>query len=272
MRHARGDHGSSEPSGRAGPAHGRIASLWSRRITGAAIAVIVAAVGLVVVAAVRDGDVGEPTLAPPLPPSAESPTATEPTPPSPTPTPTPEALEVTSPAEPSRASLLSDATEVVLVGDSLAEGAAPALGAILDAAGVPMRVDARSGRGTAEGARALAAMGVQPGGVVVVILGTNDGDDRADAVRNVQAVVEAVPEGTPIRWIDVAREGSTVVNEVIAAVAAIDPDTEVLAWSTVVADNPALLVADRIHFTAEGYATLAAFIASEALGLELAAS
>jgi lysophospholipase L1-like esterase len=254
-----------------GPAHGRVASPWGRRITGAAVTVIVAALGLVVVAAVRDGDVGEPVLSPARV-VVEAPTTPDVTPP--TPTPTPEAIAVTAPpsADPTGDSLVADATEVVLVGDSLAEGSAPALGAILEAAGVPLRADTRTGRGTAEGARALAAMAVQPGAVVVVILGTNDGDDRADAVRNVQAVLGSVPEGTPIRWIDVARAESTVVNEVIAAVAAIDPETEVLAWSAVVADNPELLVADGIHFTAEGYATLAAFIATEALGLELSAS
>jgi hypothetical protein len=233
------------------------------------VAVIVAASGLVVVAAVRDGDAGEPVLSL-APVAVESPTPVEDTPP--TPTPTPEALAVTAHLEPTTQTLVADATEVVLVGDSLAEGSAPVLRAILDAAGVPLRVDARTGRGTAEGARALAAMAVQPGAVVVVVLGTNDGDDRADAVRNVQAVLEAVPDGTPIRWIDVARSGATVVNEVITAVATIDPDTEVLEWSAVVADNAELLVADRIHFTAEGYAALAAFIATEALGLELAAS
>lgn len=269
MRHARQDPGSSGRGGSIGPAHGRVVSGWSAGITGAAVAIIVAALGLVVVAAVRDGDAGEPVLSP-APVAVESPTPVEDTPP--TPTPTPEALVVTAPAEPTPEALVADATEVVLVGDSLAEGATPALGAILDAAGVPLRVDARSGRGTAEGARALAAMAVQPGAVVVVILGTNDGDDRTDAVRNVQAVLEAVPEGTPIRWIDVARADASVVNEVIAATAAIDPDTEVLDWSAVVADNPGLLVADRIHFTGEGYATLAAFIATEALGLELAPS
>lgn len=268
MRHARVDPRSSGRGTSLDSAPGRVVSGLGAAITGAAVAVIVAALGLVIVAAVIDGDTGEPVLSP-APVAAEAPTPVREAPP--TPVPTPEALAGTAPAEPEIEPLWVDATEVVLVGDSLAEGAAPSLGAILDAAGVPLRVDARSGRGTAEGARALAAMAVQPGAVVVVILGTNDGEDRADAVRNVQAVLDAVPEGTPIRWLDVTRAGATVVNEVIAATAAIDPDTEMLDWSSVVEDNPGLLIADRIHFTGEGYATLGAFIATEALGLELVA-
>ncbi len=243
---------------------------WTRWVTAGSAAVVLAALALVGVAAVRDADGGEPSLSSPeLSLVGEAPVAQTPPP---VPTPTPEALVATAPdadagnpADP----VIAGATEVVLVGDSLAEGATPMLATILDSAGVPLRVDASSGRGTAAGARALGAMGVQPGGVVVVILGTNDTEDRAEAVRNVTAVVDAVPPGTPIRWIDVARSDADVINEVIAAVAAIDPDVEMLAWSAVVADNPDLLVADRIHFTGEGYAALAAFIASEALEMSL---
>lgn len=256
MRHAR------IPGGL--PDGGRsTASRWVGLLTASAIAAVAAVVAIVVVGSARS-DRGEATLVP-VPAVAETPA-----PMAPTPRPTPEALRETGPAGRGGVEALAlDATEVVLVGDSLAEGASAGLATILESAGVPLRVDARSGRGTAEGARALEAMAVAPGAVVVVILGTNDAEDREEAVRNVRAVAEAVPTGVPIRWIDVARRDADVVNEVLEAVAAMDPDLEVLAWSSVVADNPDMVVSDGIHFTAQGYATLAAFIAAEALGVPL---
>jgi len=107
---------------------------------------------------------------------------------------------------------------------------------------------------------------------IVVLLGTNDPDDGDQMTASAEQLLAAAPAGASVRWLNVARDGAEPINEALADVVSTHPDAELVDWSAVVADNPQLLVADRIHFTSEGYATLAAFIAREVLGLSLPVS
>ena len=149
------------------------------------------------------------------------------------------------------------AADVLVVGDSLGVGTTPHLRAQLD--GVRVDGDSRIGRPSPEGVRVLADRIRGAHEVVVFDLGTNDDPGRpqvlatdlaaARRIAGERCMVVATLNRPPLNGVPVDR-----LNEVVERFAAGDERVEVVDWQGVVAAEPALLAADRVHATPAGYA------------------
>ncbi len=147
------------------------------------------------------------------------------------------------------------APQVLVVGDSLAVGTEPYLGAML--AGSDVTWGAQSGRTTPQGIQVLRAglRDVTPQ-VVVVSLGTNDGPDPQRFGDRLRRVLAAVPAGTCVVWSNVnrpPRKGPYAgINRVLWRVAARDPRLVIVDWNWAVAVGKVRLP-DGLHPDAAGY-------------------
>jgi lysophospholipase L1-like esterase len=129
-----------------------------------------------------------------------------------------------------------DVESVAVVGDSITEGSAASITAVLTAEGVDS-IDVRGrarrrievGDGSEEqplsGLRELHRLLAEGAGpdVWVIALGTNDVSlypDRESYERLVDAVLERIPEDAPLVWVDVYRPGeathTAMFNDVVA--------------------------------------------------------
>ena len=186
------------------------------------------------------------------------------------------------PASPGQADLGdTDAVHVAMVGDSITNGSRAEIEYVLGAQGVQdVSIDAEDGRrielgdGTGSplsGQRALYSMlasGMSPD-VWVIALGTNDAGqyaDQADYSRLVQLLVDMVPDGVPLVWVDVYRgdqpEGSQQFDDALRATLAGRADTVVVPWSTIAADpTRGVLRSDDVHPNQDGRAVFATVVA-----------
>jgi lysophospholipase L1-like esterase len=175
----------------------------------------------------------------------------------------------------------TDALQVAMIGDSITNGSRAELEYVLTAQGVQdVSIEAEDGRrielgdGTGSplsGQRALYSMlasGMSPD-VWVIALGTNDAGqyaDQADYARLVQLLVDMVPDGVPLVWVDVYRgdqpEGSQQFDDALRATLAGRADTVVVPWSTIAADpTRGVLRSDDVHPNQDGRAVFATVVA-----------
>lgn len=144
---------------------------------------------------------------------------------------------------------------VTLVGDSLNVGTEPYLRDTLPG----WRIDAhdRVGRTTQEGLEVLRELEGKLAPVVVVSLGTNDADGTEGQFRRlVDEAVGLVGPDRCLLWATVVRDGigrpgfDRVLDEARSA----HPNVRLVEWALMVAEDDALLAADLVHGTPEGYA------------------
>jgi hypothetical protein len=147
--------------------------------------------------------------------------------------------------------------DVLVIGDSLAEGMADGLKAALP--GWRVRVDAEIGRPLADGMRILAAQRAAPA-ILAFSLFTNDDPRnqrtleaavRASASRAGGCAVWATIVAPPVKGL-----GFGAVNDMLRGLAG-DPDLalslQLVDWSAAVARSPSLLAGDGVHATPAGY-------------------
>jgi lysophospholipase L1-like esterase len=151
---------------------------------------------------------------------------------------------------------------ITLVGDSLNVGVEPYLEDELPG----WRVDAHDevGRATSAGVETLRAIASALAPVVVVSLGTNDAEGSEDAFRRL--VDEALALAGPRRcvvWATIVRDGveRAQFDRVLRDAAEIHANLHLVEWAEMVAQDEAVLAADRVHGTPEGYERRAAAIA-----------
>lgn len=144
---------------------------------------------------------------------------------------------------------------VTLVGDSLNVGIEPYLREALPG----WRIDAhdRVGRPTSEGAERLRELDGQLAPVVVVSLGTNDPEGSEDEFRTlVNDALEIVGRDRCVLWATIVRDGTarTAFDVVLEEARSAHPNLRLVDWAAMVADDGALLAADNVHGTPDGYA------------------
>lgn len=145
--------------------------------------------------------------------------------------------------------------QVLVVGDSLAVGTEPYLGAMLGDSNVTW--GAQSGRTTPQGLQVLRAglRAITPQ-TVVISLGTNDGPDPQRFGDRLRRVLAAVPAGACVVWSNVnrpPRKGPYAgINRVLWRVAARDPRLVIVDWNWAVAQGQVQLP-DGLHPDAAGY-------------------
>ena len=144
---------------------------------------------------------------------------------------------------------------VLVVGDSLAVGMRPFLGAMLEPGDVVW--DARSGRTTPEGLERLRARlrEVTPQ-TVVISLGTNDGPDPARFADRIQRALDAIPVSACVVWADINRPprkgGYRALNRVLEQAAAQDPRMVLVHWDRAVSRG-AVALPDGLHPDSAGF-------------------
>jgi lysophospholipase L1-like esterase len=152
------------------------------------------------------------------------------------------------------ASRAEAASDVLVVGDSLAVGLEPYLGTML---GDEPLWDARSGRTTPEGLFALrAALQDARPATVVVSLGTNDGPDPARFANRLQRALAAIPRDACVVWSALwrpARKGPFLaLNRVLRDAADHDRRLVVVDWDRAVGAGKVALP-DGLHPDANGF-------------------
>jgi lysophospholipase L1-like esterase len=141
------------------------------------------------------------------------------------------------------------ASQVLVIGDSLAVGLKPFLPAVL--AGDALTWDTRSGRTTPEGMRALrgALRRVRPQ-TVIISLGTNDGPDPQQFKDRLRRVLRAVPVEACVVWAAIVRPPRKgpyrALNWVLRAEAARDARFTVVDWDAAVSSHK-LVLPDGVH-------------------------
>jgi lysophospholipase L1-like esterase len=130
-----------------------------------------------------------------------------------------------------------DPAPVLVVGDSLAVGLEPHLGAMLAPGTIVW--DARSGRTTPEGlVRLRARLGEVTPRTVVISLGTNDGPDPRRFASRIRRALQAIPAADCVVWLDInrpPRKGRyAALHRVLYEAAARDPRLVVVHWDRAV--------------------------------------
>ena len=145
--------------------------------------------------------------------------------------------------------------DVLVVGDSLAEGMADALPAALP--GWRVRIDALTGRALAEGMRILAAEAAPPA-ILAISLFTNDHPRNTGALNAAVRATATRPGGCAV-WATIVAPpfqgvGYDAANALLRRLAR-DPDLalELVDWSRAVARTPSLMSADEVHASPAGY-------------------
>jgi lysophospholipase L1-like esterase len=152
---------------------------------------------------------------------------------------------------------------VVVVGDSLTVGIEPYFAALLPDRAGRVAVDARVGRPTSEGLTVLSRQKVEPGAIVVLALGTNDGADRAAFARRIDEGMALATGASTVIWFTIWRGGPVEpLNAALAAAAARYPTMRIVDWAGAVAAHREWMARDGVHSSPTGYRARAAMLAA----------
>lgn len=181
------------------------------------------------------------------------------------------ALAATAPADAERSTaerIGERPTRVLVVGDSVLEGAAAAIPAAL--AGREVVVDTQVSRSTASSVDAALAHGTD-WDIVVVLLGHNDGGSPnayQPAYRRLFDAFAGAPRIVPITIHEV-RDDYPAVNAFLRAEAAARPNVRVLDWNALLADRPDATAGDGLHLSRAGADLMAWAVAGEVEAAEI---
>lgn len=141
------------------------------------------------------------------------------------------------------------------LGDSVMLGAADAIHAAMHPWDVV--VDAAVSRTTVAGLEVLRRRRAEVHDVVVVQLGTNDGDDPAAYAQRVREVMDELHDVALVLWLTIkeARPYYGPANAALREVVAGYPNGLVADWNAVA--SPSATYSDGLHLTAEGATTMA---------------
>lgn len=158
----------------------------------------------------------------------------------------------------------ADNRSVLVVGDSLAVGMKPFLGAMLPHR--PLAWDAVTGRTTPVGLHRLRIdLRTMTPRTVVISLGTNDGPDPARFADRLRRVMRSVPSDACVVWASINRPPRKgpyrALNRVLDRAAQRDPRLAVVDWNTAVRTGRVFLP-DGLHPDAIGFRYRASLIAA----------
>lgn len=163
-----------------------------------------------------------------------------------------------------------EGSEVVVIGDSLMDGAAiyGNLQAKIRGAGHPYVAETRTGMRTAEGVEHAIELieGREPGHLVIG-LGTNDEPDGPAFAASIDALVEAAP-GWRIWWVAPHHEPVEPLEATLQDAGERHQNLEVVDFAPVLDADPTLWHDDGIHLTPRGYEARADFVVEFVEGAE----
>lgn len=156
---------------------------------------------------------------------------------------------------PGRSASPSDPLAALVVGDSLAVGMRPYLGALLP--GRTITWDVRSGRTTPQGLQRLRArLDAAAPRLVLISLGTNDGPDPRRFTSRLRRALAAIPGDACVVWSSILRPRRKspyrALNAVLRAEARRDPRLHLVDWAGAVRRGDVKLP-DGLHPDAAGY-------------------
>jgi hypothetical protein len=171
-----------------------------------------------------------------------------------------------TPVPPTR-STTTDARNLVVIGDSLAEGMKPYLSGFLS--GWDVSIDARIGRPLAEGMRLFTAAPKPSRPTVYAFsLFTNDGPGSVSALE--AAVRQSTSRGSCVVWSTIVRppvggKSYDAANAKLSSLAASSGGRiRLVQWAEQVARNQSWIAGDGVHATPTGYRNRAALYAAAA--------
>ncbi len=179
---------------------------------------------------------------------------------------------VPAPATSGQATPAGTRRTMVVIGDSLAVGMQPYLGALLP--GWTVSVDGRVGRPLAEGMGIVRATNLPAAGssVLAISLFTND-DPRATSLLSaaVDQTLAEVGSGGCVIWATIARSpvggvSYAAANALLARKAGANPRLRLVDWAAYVDDHPGTLTAGNVHPGPAGYRARAGLYAQAAAG------
>lgn len=155
---------------------------------------------------------------------------------------------------------------VILIGDSVMASTAERHGGAMCDALVPLGwavdVEAETGQFAAWGNKVLDAMAGQKFDVAVVLLGNNYLGDQDVYRREMERIVDRLaPALIVLSTVSEFQPDRREVNDVIADIAAANPEITVLDWAAATAADRTLTGPDRLHLGTKGKAALAAAVA-----------
>lgn len=175
----------------------------------------------------------------------------------------------------------TEASSVAMIGDSITQGSEDALRFTLTAAGLSTididglasrRIEVGGGKGEPESGmhalERLLAAGVDPD-VWVIALGTNDVGQYGDPEeyrRLIREVLDALPSGTPLVWVDVYRfdhmEDTLAFNSILRDEIDRRDDSTVVSWFDQASTrSDEILRKDQVHPNKQGNAIFAGIVA-----------
>jgi murein DD-endopeptidase MepM/ murein hydrolase activator NlpD/cell wall-associated NlpC family hydrolase len=165
-------------------------------------------------------------------------------------------------------------TSVYLVGDSLSEGTSYALTAIMRQNGIKYTEKALKSQAVSWGIAQVNATPPAPGSTVVVALGTNGRGTPSGFARQIEAMMQALPGGVNVLWVNIDDRGAAPHNEELVAKQAVYPNLRVLDWVGFARsqgiDPERSDPKYHVHLTPDEYKVRAKFIADAVLGTSAA--
>ena len=157
----------------------------------------------------------------------------------------------------------SGAQRVVLVGDSILDGAEHELAIAFEAAGVNAVIDAKGGRPTSAGEALVATYLETPADALVVVLGANDARNTAAFSASAFEVLRRAHPAPRVYWVTIPEVESYYAdaNRVIENLSANRSGMKALPWHEAVRKDPALTAVDGLHLTNSGANHLAFLVA-----------
>jgi lysophospholipase L1-like esterase len=164
--------------------------------------------------------------------------------------------------------LTADGNRILLLGDSILASTSPRYSNDTCKALVPLgwrvEVEAEVSRGIHFGNQVLAQRMKAGWDVGVVLLGSNDGSNSNEFLKQLNKIVTTfAPRPVVLITVSEFRDEMRAINDTIRAFAEVYPDqVSILDWAAISRDTPGVLNVDGIHPTPHGRQVLAEAIAA----------
>jgi hypothetical protein len=146
---------------------------------------------------------------------------------------------------------------VYMTGDSLTVGTAPYLQYLFDLGRRELQVRAYPGVTIEEAfpwtQAEVAALPMPP--TAVVALGANDTEPLAELMWWIEGMIDTLRPTEHIIWVNYYSRiaDDSAKNAVLAFVASLHPNVQVLDWASVISRHPEMILPDGVHYTPAGY-------------------
>ena len=171
-------------------------------------------------------------------------------------------------AQPGGAPVAAPASRhLMVIGDSIALGARPALVPAFERAGWTVGYDAETNRSTLAGAGVVARHAPDLDDTLLISLGANDGGNPTTFRQRVDDVMAAASSVPHVYWLTVreVRPYYAAVNRVLREAAGAHPNLKIIDWNAATTTATGITAPDGLHLTPAGAGGMAFLVAGTVL-------